>query len=1382
MRRSPFTRFVAVTLALSVLTTAPGSGVSSVVAQVVRSAPISGRSFVPVVGQMVRPASSLGLSPAVLSQTAPALTVPTVPSLILPSPARAAAASAAAAVPAPTAAVPAPSAAASVHSAPAAKAAAAMEAPALNSPAAAAAEAPVAALSQAAAPLSAAAKSLRTEPKASFLSLGRLFDGGASRAAGDAVLGLPSALRGSGLNAAKAASRPAEGAVPSPEASAQAAKPKPYAFSLALAGLGAGAAYLLIPVVVPMLSGLLPFALPAIALKAALVTGGFALGASLLETDLWRAFPGAVASGALDAGRTAFRFWARFGLVFRSVLSASSIDEAMKAELPARFWKYPLLAWPFVLVGYVFTPFVTAFGAVFKAVEIPVRAAWRGMKRIVVGLLPFMADVFAFIGKAIRRFIPAVGAFFFRGGRMAVITAVGGALVLAAPIWNSLVKGPYAIDGVWDGKLSQVPAALAMVLGRALGFVAALFLGALGGIVGFVFGLPLTVTDAVLGFAAKVAPEGAAARADARWTRAFEDAHRLETMHLVTAAATRQDGSTLPRALARLVVGAPGAVYALPFSISGLFGLWAVSLLAAFGYEREAAPESAVSIRDAAMPTDKAPGQEIAGSPWIPLTLAWAGAIAGGLYAPVLLALLPLTWIPAAVMSPWLLMGSGALAGAALGLALSQPKAWTGGVSRAYLQAKASAADAFRLWARLGLAARVSVTGRPVDGPLFDEDPAALTRYPLLAWPAVVAGYFASAAGFVVGGTAALLGVPLNAAWRGLVILLTSGLIRRILRAVKNVLVHGIPFVFGFAVGTIVEGVRNAFGAAAALALPVWRSVIVEERENPYRYTGLTGLVLKRIVQFVGAVAGLAAGLTGFVIGAVVFSPHALTSGLRKGLKWADAQGRVPNWLWRWEKNLQSDMTDASGKRLAAVVAPGVSAESGLWQGVLRAFNGAAYALSSVLWALPVAVALYYRAARNASVAEKPVLDEWTAPASQDVARARPDGFSATVAREAGDAWSGTLGFWKDAGAAFSYAVARDGASVLGAPYAAAGAVLGAFAFLSGALAGAVEVPGRAFLQAAKDLALKFLPFLEKVWNLALRIAKRVFPFLGGAFAGAFVGALGSAAFGAVLLGRPWFKYVAGESYDTDSVGRFLGVAALRLVAALAGVVFGVLGLAFGLLAALPYSLTFMAATAFDWGGIGGSSERFFRNWRDGALLNEMRRLSKLTDSFDFSDKKGGADLNPVDGWVRLGMVTAATFAASLAATVAGWVAYGRSVRDAYRATKEGRTPPSWDGPGGRIIGDTADRGSKVGRKTGRWLGTLGGLAAAGAIAFGYLTAPSWLGALGAGMGLLGLVVLSGPVGWLAGLLLGALVGTLVGMLRWLERLMRPGPAEPKSS
>lgn len=1374
MRRFPFVRFVAVTLSLAVLTTAPGAGVSGAVAQVVRSAPVSGRSFVPVVGQTVRPASSVGLAPASLVPVAPALSLPSSPSLSLPTPGRAASAAAAQAAPAGAAPV---AAAVAAQASPAAAALPAAASP-VESPSAAA-EARVAAVSQAAAPLSEAVKSVRVAPQSSFFSLGRLFDGGISRAAADAVPGLPSAVRTSGLNAARPASRSAEGAVPSPESAPEAPKSKPYAFSLALAGLGAGAAYLLIPTVVPLLAGLIPFALPAIALKAAVVAGGFALGASLLETDLWGAFPGEVASGALNAGRTAFRFWARFGLVFRSVLSASSIDEAMKAELPAQFWKYPVLAWPFVLIGYVFTPFVTAFGAVFKVVEIPVRAAWRGVKRIVVGLLPFMADVFTFLGRAIRRFIPAVGNLLYRGGRMAVITAVGGALVLAAPIWNSLVRGPYAIDKVWDAKLSQVPAAVAMLLGRALGLVASVFLGAVGGIVGFVFGLPLTVTDALLGFASKVAPEGAVARADARWTKAFEDAHRLETMHLVTAAADRRDGSTLPRALARFVTGAPGAVYALPFSVSGLLGLWAVSLLAAFGYERKAPAESAAASRRSEPAAEEAKAEDIVGQPWAPLGLSLVGAAAGWWFAPLLLSLLPVTWIPFALMTPWLLPVAGALSGAVLGLALSQPKAWLGGLAKSFGQAKLSAADGFRFWARLGLAARVSVTGRPADGALFDEAPAALARYPLLAWPAVAAGYVAAAVGFVVGGTASVLGVPLNAAWRGLVILVSAGLIRRILRAVKNVLIHGIPFVFGFVVGTVVQEAKLAFGSAAALAVPVWRSVVAEGRENPYRYTGLTGLVLKRLVQFLGIAAGLVAGVTGLVVGAAVFLPAALTAGLRKGLKWADAQGRVPNWLWRWEKNLETDVTDASGKRLAAVLAPGVRGESGLWQGVVRAFNGVAYALSAVVWALPVAVALYYRAARNATVAEKPVLDEWNETEAERVERGRPDGFSATVAREATDAWAGTLGFWKDAGAAFGYAVSRNEASLLALPYAAVGGLLGAFAFVSGAVAGAVEVPGRAFLTAVKDLALKFLPFLEKVWNLAVRIAKRVFPFLGGAFAGAFVGAVGSAAFGAVLLGRPWFKYVAAESYDTSSIGRFLGVAALRVVAGLAGVVFGTLGLAFGLLAALPYSVTFMVATAFDWGGIGGASERFFRNWRDGALLGEMRRLSKLTDSFDFSDKKEGADLDPVDGWVRLGMVTAATFAASLAATVAGWVAYGRSVRDAYRATKEGREPPVWDGPSGRVIGDTADRGSKVGRRTGRWLGSLGGLLAAGAIAFGYLTAPTWLGALGAGLGLIGLVVLSAPVGWLAGLVVGALLGTLVGMLRWLDRLMQmPAPSK----
>ena len=61
-------------------------------------------------------------------------------------------------------------------------------------------------------------------------------------------------------------------------------------------------------------------------------------------------------------------------------------------------------------------------------------------------------------------------------------------------------------------------------------------------------------------------------------------------------------------------------------------------------------------------------------------------------------------------------------------------------------------------------------------------------------------------------------------------------------------------------------------------------------------------------------------------------------------------------------------------------------------------------------------------------------------------------------------------------------------------------------------------------------------------------------------------------------------------------------------------------------------------------------------------------------------------------------------------------------------------------------------------------------------IALGYLAAPTWLGWLGSGLGLLGLVVLAGPVGWLAGLIAGSLIGALVGMLLWLDAAIKSGP------
>lgn len=1369
MRHFPLSRLVAAALAVALVVTAPGLGSYAAAQAIVRPAPGVPVGIVTTGGALRSPVSAPLSNPFGSSILPAPSALPSAASLTpnVQVPGRIAAVSAQASVPgaAMTAA------GASIHKEAAAPRGISGAAVAFN-PGSVTVERITALAPLAAAPLTAAVKTAAA-PSVSFSSLRRLFDGGIGRLELGDVAARPSAARAPALNAARPQEPSEPGGIPTPAPAPAAASNRPYALSLALAGVGSAAAYLLIPLVVPLLAGVLPFTLAPLALKSAVVTGGFALGASLGEWDLWRSLPGEVASGAVNAGRTAFRFWARFGLVFRAVLTASSIDEAMKADLPAAFWKYPLLALPFVGIGYVFTPALFFFGALFKSVEIPVRAAFRGVKRIVVGLLPFMADVFAFINRAIRAFIPAMGALLYRGARMAALTAVGGAVVLAAPVWNALVKGPYAIDKTWDeAKLSKVPALIAMALGRILGFVAAVALGAVGGLLGFTVGLPLTITDAVLGFAAKVAPQGAAARADARWRAALKKAAELEAFHRVDAAAHRGDGSSLPRALARLVSAAPGAVYALPFSVAGSLGLWVVGLAAAFGYERAAAPRVEAPRREEKEAAE-VPVEKIEGSPWVPLLLTFVGAAAGILYAPLLLGLVPMAWLSWAIMSPIYLTGAGALLGAGMGLALSQPKAWLGIFSTALFSAKAGAADAFRLWARLGLAARVNITGKAVDETLFAEAPASLLRYPILAWPAVAAGYIAAAAGFIIGGTAAALGVPVNAAWRGLVILVSSGLIRRIVRAVKNVLIHGIPFVFGFVFGTISGGVRTAFAAAAVLALPAWRSVVASDDENPYRYTGLTGLVLKRAVQFLGVVAGLGAGIIGLAVGAVYFLPAALTNGLRLGLKWADADGKLLGWLTRWEKNLENDMTEASGQRLARVVAPGTKDEAGLWQGTVRAANAATYAMTSVLWGLPVALALYARAARNASVSDKPVREGWEETTGESAERARPSGVLETIVREAGDGWNGSLGFWKEAGKAFGYAVARDEASVITMPYLLPGVVLGAGGVLTGAVAGAVEVPGRSFLDGVKRLALKLLPFLERVWNLALRIAKRVFPFIGGAIAGAVVGVVGSAAFGALLLGRPWFKYVAAEEYDTSSTGRFLGVAALRIVAALAGIVFGTVGLAFGLLAALPYSITTMVALAFEWGGIGGKSELFFQHWTRGALRAEMKRLSKLTDSFDFSDKKDDGELKPVDGWVRLGMVAAATLAATLAATIAGYVSYVRSIGAAYRAARDGEPVPNWGGAGGGKVEDGVSHGSKIGRKAGVWLGELAGLVGAGMIALGFLTAPTWLGSLGSGLGLLGLVVLSGPAGWLAGLIAGSLIGALIGMLMWLDAAIK---------
>ncbi|MBI3298410.1 MAG: hypothetical protein HYZ75_09625 [Elusimicrobia bacterium] len=1366
MSNFPLSRLVAAVLAWALVVTAPGLGSYAAAQVVVRSGP--GTAVVPTApAGAARGAAAVPLSPSLGTAALPGAASLLAPAALTP---RAASLTPAAAQAAPVAAAASPVAApiaAPTRLSPAAQTVSVADRALSRGSAAsevlvAAAQAAAKVAPNATAPLAAASKLAGAPSASSFSGFRLVFDGGVVSGAqsGSVLAGQLPGRVVSGLNAVAPELPDAEAnsAVPAPNSEVKSVEraAAPYEVVALLAAVGGAAAYFLIPVLLPMLPTL-PVWLAAnpLLLKGGLIAAGVGVGAALSEYRLLLDWPSQLAQGALSTGKTAFRFWARFGRVFASVLTASSMDEAMKAELPAGFWRYPVLAWPAVLVGYAFAPVLFVLGGVYKAVEVPVLAAFRGLRRVVVELLPWLGDLLDLAIRFIRNFFPALWRLITRGVAMAFYTAAGGAVVLAAPVWNGAVYARYAVDGTGNPmKLSQVPAVAGMLVGRLLGLVAAGVLGVVGAAVGLVAGLPLTVTDALLGMLARVSPGGRLDRADKRWTAALKAAADMAAFTLVMPGPASGDAASLPRVLARVGAAVPGALYALPHGVFSALVLWVAGLAAALGYAREAAKAEPWAAEPRSSREDK-PAEEITGSPWAPMALGLGGLAAGWYLAPLSLPLLATAAI--------------ALIGGLAGLSLSQPGVWLAAPAALASGARAGG-DVFRLGARLGLAADSTLRGRRVDQALFKAAPVSLTQYPVLAWPGLLLGAVLAPLGAVVGAAAAALGVPAAAAWRAAVVVLTAGVIRRILTGLKNVAVHGLPFTLGLVLGTLWGAIKGAALSAWTLAVTVWRAVIALADENPYRYTGLTGLATKRLVQALGGVVGLAAGVVGAAVGLVSFAPSALTEGLALGLEWAGAKGGVPAWLRRWRQNFQRDLNDGAGLRLLTLAYPYAQNESGLWQGVLRTVNTGLYALLSPLWFPVAATAMYVRAAYRASTSLQPAAKEWKKIRLDSAPRYRPDSWLMAINMEAMDAFYGTAGFWSAAGAALSWAVLRRDDTMLGWPHEALAWAAGIAAGASGALAGAFEYPARGVLAFIKKWALKLVPYLESLLNVLKRIALRIFPFMGGLIGGAALGVVGSAAFGAVLLARPWFKYVVAENYETSSLGRFLGTAALRAVAALAGVGFGALGLAFGLLAALPYSVTFMVATAFDWGGIGGTSERFFLHWKRGSLPAEMKRLSKLTDSFEFSEKRVNGELDPMAGWIRLGMVFAATFAAALAATIAGLVAYGRSILAAATATRTGAEPPAWSGPSASVISGSVRDGAKYGGGIGGWVGGLAGIVLVAMIAFSAV--PSFLLAA-APLGVIGPLLLGAPLGWLAGVVVGTALGALTGMLLWLDRLVR---------
>jgi hypothetical protein len=286
--------------------------------------------------------------------------------------------------------------------------------------------------------------------------------------------------------------------------------------------------------------------------------------------------------------------------------------------------------------------------------------------------------------------------------------------------------------------------------------------------------------------------------------------------------------------------------------------------------------------------------------------------------------------------------------------------------------------------------------------------------------------------------------------------------------------------------------------------------------------------------------------------------------------------------------------------------------------------------------------------------------------------RGTPEGWKASVRRDASDAFEDTRGLWDNAGRNASFLITngnpdtavRSGFAGLGLGLA---GILGGFA----AVLSGFAYPVHKALSVVRWVLEQVWPTLRKVLDFAYRLLKRVVPFLYGLVEGTIMGGLGAVAFGMLHLGRPWVKHVARQPYDESSFGRWVSTRALMAAAFVSMIVFGAAGAAVGLLVALPFSLTYMAAKAFQRADITGSVSEFFRHWRETALPEELKPLEQLTDSYEFPKAPKDGFLQPEDGWMRFGVIAMVSFTAPFAGAVAALAAYGRSIAKAWRAVRD---------------------------------------------------------------------------------------------------------------
>jgi len=1395
--RSNVSRFVASLLSFILIQTAPGMGVYKALAQMRTpvgttggttsgSAPIRVEMNLPSSNAVLTQAAGLGLNSSLAVPNAvPNLVTPSVavtPLNTLPS----------ALMPLSFRPVALPAAAKSVS-----VIAAGPVAPGLMAPTGEAASGLIASgvsLSKAAAETPASA-----EPSALLATLSRLFDGSLSYKGSPAVpstpnidVSVPSALSPTTFPAASVT----DSNVPSPDnESPKTPSRSRVSIGLALATLGGAAAWYTSAFAVTAIGGVLaPFiAVPALALSAAWITLGTLSGFAAFSVETWKGFPSDLKSSALSAGVMTFRFWARFGLIFDSVLRGKSAD--MKAPTPGSILKYPLIAWPFVLAGYVMSPVALVLGATYRLVGTPFLAAFRGAREVIVGFLPWMARVFRFLGRFVVRIFPFAGGFIVGALKTAFYGAAAGAAILASPIGRDAFLTDYkaaTVPGWIAFRLTQVAALVAVVVTGALGAVIGLLSSPVHIVAG---GLEVAFDWSNLSFKGEEFFK--------LWMRSINNDGAF-TVLVDRGFPAAEKGLTLAARMTRVLNGAAVSLYTalfLPF----------ISIATIVRASRAAYRGEAVTSKGGAERKDDT-GSEIpvASRPGfiLPAVLGGLGAVAavaGALYF---------------IAAPLVLLDLGVLAAAAVlggaaGLALSQPQAWSGSVAGALADGALSAKQAYGGWLDAG--------GRTAAALRGDYVPREKESAVALAVPAL-AGGIAAVLSAITGSAQSAVSRGVAASWAGFMAVITQFLpaLRRFLDWSIRVLKEIVPFAFGFVFGTLWGVLKSGWYVSTNLFRPLneifgredaARAKPSEAQIGAGALLALT-LVVPALAVFVGA----------FAAGAVFGLPVALTRGVALGVRWAGTGDKSEAFFRTWERrSLPNALRTA--RTVVDVKLGSEGAEMPIWRVYVRLGSFLLAAVPSTIALIVAGGAAYVRSLSDAKLDDskspeaKESSDDASFPAPAPKAEQAPArkapvwlaallgaiglgaGVVAAIAFAPG--WLAGLAGWKlwllgaavyagvplagtSAGLAVSqpslwtrlvpsafenasggfgrslgYWTAAGKSAGVTPLYALIGATLGAGWAIAGAVFGVAAAGVVAAYDGARQVVYEILPFLRTAFETAMKVLRRVVPFVFGLAAGLVSGVFGSAAFGALLLGRPYFKHVVADDFKHTGAIGFIGNVILKAVALVLGVAFGLVGVVAGVLAALPYALTASVAFAFRFADIGGPAQTFFDHWTYGALRAEMQRLNQLTDRFEFPEGESAI----ADGWIRMANILPATVAAAFAATIAGWVGFFRSLGVAYTSAKSGGPIPEpiVDQEGARRWNGTWRASKKAAASFFAW-GVAGG-----AIGLGIMLMTSWTPLGLAGWLLVGALAGAGVLGALA---LGALIAT-VALFLWIDGQLR---------